>query len=326
MTSPRHETPDDETPDDETAIRGEIAVINALWQGLDDFLSACSPADLRRPSACAAWSVRDVAGHLTNRAERQIASMTRGRRGDASPPPGFTPPASNQAMSAANADADIAYAQSLGDNLIPEFRRLYSELAALLDTFAGPEWRAPCWHPRRGAMTAREYVSQRIQELAVHDWDIRSAFDPAAALHPAAVPTLLGMSAGWLRAAYHPAPNPPRYTARYRFNLSSAAPDTAPADAIAAPANAAGIVSADTATVDVAAGPETAAAAISHTPDAGLHPPGAAIHLTVSCPANDYLLLAYGRLSAERALATGRMSISGDPTLLRRFEEWMQGF
>ena len=61
-------------------------------------------------------------------------------------------------------------------------------------------------------------------------------------------------------------------------------------------------------------------------PDAGLHPPGAAIHLTVSCPANDYLLLAYGRLSAERALATGRISLSGDPTLLRRFEEWMQGF
>ena len=314
MTSPRHET-----PDDETAIRGEIAVINALWQGLDTFLSACSPADLRRPSACAAWSVRDVAGHLTNRAERQIASMTRGRRGDASPPPGFTPPASNQAMSAANADADIAYAQSLGDNLIPEFRRLYSELAALLDTFAGPEWRAPCWHPRRGAMTAREYVSQRIQELAVHDWDIRSAFDPDAALHPAAVPTLLGTSAGWLRAAYHPGANPPQDTARYRFNLSAAAPDTAPA-------NAAGVAPADTATVDVAAGPETAAAAISQAPDAGLHPPGAAIHLTVSCPANDYLLLAYGRLSAERALAAGRISLSGDPALLRRFEEWMQGF
>ena len=325
MTSPRHETPDDETPDDETAIRGEIAVINALWQGLDTFLSACSPSDLRRPSACAAWSVRDVAGHLTNRAERQIASMTRGRRGDASPPPGFTPPASNQAMSAANADADIAYAQSLGDNLIPEFRRLYSELAALLDTFAGPEWRAPCWHPRRGAMTAREYVSQRIQELAVHDWDIRSAFDPAAALHPAAVLTLLGMSARWLRAAYHPGANPPRDTARYRFNLSATAPATVagvvPADAIAA-----GAAPADTATVDVAAGSETAATAISHTPDAGLHPPGGAIHLTVSCSANDYLLLAYGRLSAERALATGRISLSGDPTLLRRFEEWMQGF
>ena len=283
------------------------------------FLSACSPADLRRPSACAAWSVRDVAGHLTNRAERQIASMTRGRRGDASPPPGFTPPASNQAMSAANANADIAYAQSLGDNLIPEFRRLYSELAALLDTFAGPEWRAPCWHPRRGAMTAREYVSQRIQELAVHDWDIRSAFDPAAALHPAAVPTLLGMSARWLRAAYHPGANPPRDTPATAS--TSPPPPTLPTDATAA-----GAAPADTATVDVAAGPETAAAAISHTPDAGLHPPGAAIHLTVSCPANDYLLLAYGRLSAERALAAGRISLSGDPTLLRRFEEWMQGF
>ena len=64
---------------DEEAIRQEVAVIGTLARGLHEFLSGLSPNDLRRHSACDAWTVRDVAGHLTNRAERQITSMTRGR-------------------------------------------------------------------------------------------------------------------------------------------------------------------------------------------------------------------------------------------------------
>ena len=137
-------------------------------------------ADLSRQSACDAWTVRDVAGHLTNRAEPQIASMTRGRAGDSAAPEGFSSPSDNMAISAANADADVGYTQSMGDTLLPTFEERYQELSALLDSFSGDEWHSPCWHPRRGTMTAREYVGQRIQELVVHDWDMRSAFDPNA--------------------------------------------------------------------------------------------------------------------------------------------------
>ena len=75
---------------------------------------------------------------------------------------------------------------------LPTFEQRYQELSALLDTFSGEEWHSPCWHPRRGTMTAREYVSQRIQELAVHDWDMRSAFDPNAGLYPDAEPVAAG--------------------------------------------------------------------------------------------------------------------------------------
>ena len=279
---------------DETVIREEIRVIGTLARGLHEFLDGLSDAELAAQSACDAWTIRDVAGHLTNRAERQIASMTRGRAGDSAPPAGFSAPFDNMAMSAANADADIEYSQSLGDDLIPTFAEKYRELHRLLDSFRGDDWRCDCWHPRRGTMTGREYVSQRIQELAVHDWDIRSAFDANAALHPDAVPVLLGMSARWLRSAYNPGDDPPTDPVRYRFALTDADP------------------------MDVLVSPSGAQAGV------GLH--DGPIDLMVDCDANTYLLLAYGRLDPDAAVAAGRLRTTGPDDLLGRFARWMVGF
>ena len=279
---------------DETAIRDEVGVIGALARGLYEFLSNLSEDDMGRQSACDAWTVRDVAGHLANRAERQIASMTRGRTGDSGAPAGFSAPSDMMAMSAANADADIAYAQSLGADLLLTFGRHYRELHQLLDGFSGDEWGCDCWHPRRGTMTAREYVSQRIQELAVHDWDIRSAFDADAPLHPDAIPVLLGMSANWLRAAYNPGDDPPSGEVRYRFALTDAEP------------------------MDVLVDPSGAQVGV------GLH--SSQIDLTVDCDANTYLLLAYGRLDSNAAVANGRLRTTGPSDLLERFARWMVGF
>ncbi len=279
---------------DEAAIRQEVAVIGTLARGLHEFLDGLSANDLRRHSACDAWTVRDVAGHLTNRAERQITSMTRGREGDSAPPAGFVPPTDNMAMSAENADADIAYSISLGDELVPTFERHYRALHLLLNSFGGDDWRCACWHPRRGAMTAREYVSQRIQELAVHDWDIRSAFDPQAALHPDAIPVLLGMSERWLRSAYNPGDDPPSGEIRYHFALSDAEP------------------------IDVVVQPDGVQVG------AGLHPSPDDIDMVVACNANTYLLLAYGRIDVDTA-ANSLVAI-GEEGLLERFARWMVGF
>ena len=279
---------------DETAIKAEVIVIGTLARGLHQFLEGLSEDQLATQSACDAWTIRDVAGHLTNRAERQIASMTRGRTGDSAPPAGFSAPTDNMAMSAANADADIEYSRSLGDALVPTFAENYRELHRLLDGFSGDDWRCDCWHPRRGTMTAREYVSQRIQELAVHDWDMRSGLDPNASLHPDAIPVLLGMSTNWLRSAYNPGNQPPSGEVRYRFSLSDA-------DAM-----------------DVLVTPESASAGV------GLHQD--AVDLTVECDANTYLLLAYGRLDLAGAMQSGRIRTSGDGELLDKFVGWMVGF
>lgn len=279
---------------DESAIQSEIRVIGALARGLYEFLGGLSEEQMATQSACDAWTVRDVAGHLTNRAERQIASMTRGRTGDSAPPEGFSAPTDNMAMSAANADSDIEYSQSLGDALVSTFAENYRRLHGLLESFSGEEWRCDCWHPRRGSMTAREYVSQRIQELAVHDWDIRSGLDRDARLHSDAIPVLLGMSTDWLRSAFNAGSNSPEGDVRYRFALSDA-------DAMDI------LVTADGARAGV-----------------GLHEGG--VDLNIECDANTYLLLAYGRLDLEAAKASGRIRSFGDTDLLDKFVAWMVGF
>ena len=282
---------------DEAIIQYEVRVISTLALGLYGFLLGLPDRDLGRQSACEAWTVRDVAGHLTNRAERQIASMTRGRTGDSGPPAGFSAPTDNMAMSAANADADIAYTQSMGEGLLTAFDERYRELNRLLAGFSGDDWRCDCWHPRRGTMTAREYVSQRIQELAVHEWDIRSAFYPNASLHPDAQPVLQGMSAHWLRTAYNPGSDPPTQAVRYLFHLS------------------------DAAALDVIVSPDGVEVGNN------VHGDASTIDLLVSCDANTYLLLAYGRLDVDAAIAADRFSIEqGSEASLRRFEAWMVGF
>ena len=281
---------------DEPAIRNEVAVIGALARGLHKFLAGLSDDELGKQSACDAWTVRDVAGHLTNRAERQIASMTRGRTGDSDPPAGFSPPADMMAMSAANADADIEYSRSLGDALVPTFEQRYRELHGLLDGFSGDDWRCACWHPRRGTMTAREYVSQRIQELAVHDWDIRSSLDANAGLHPDAIPVLLGMSAHWLRAAYNPGDAPPAGEVRYRFAL------------------------ADGEAMDVLVGPDGARVGpVWDCTRVRLTSPWSAMPIPTCCwPMAGWIW--------TRRWRPGRLRAEGTHGLLQQFARWMVGF
>jgi hypothetical protein len=128
--------------------------------------------------------------HLTGGAERQIQSMVRDRKGDAAPPPSFAP-MDVAALSASNAQRDIVMRERLGDALLDAFITQYDRLGQLLAQFGPVDWDTLCWHARQGAMPAREYVDLRIQELAIHDWDIRVAFEPEHHLAPESLPILV---------------------------------------------------------------------------------------------------------------------------------------
>jgi hypothetical protein len=56
-------------------------------------------------------------------------------------------------------------------------------------TWHPTDWETLCWRARRGTMPAREYVELRIQNLAIHNWDIRAAFEPAPRLAPESMPS-----------------------------------------------------------------------------------------------------------------------------------------
>ena len=125
----------------------------------------------------------------------------------------------NDELSATNAQRDIERRQQLEGGILDAFDSSYAELYEELDQFGPSDWSTPCWHLRRGAMPAADYVDLRIQELAIHDWDILSAFDPDASINPQSLPALLDMSPAWLGMCFRSsAPLEPSVV--FRFDLA----------------------------------------------------------------------------------------------------------
>ena len=278
-----------------SVIDERVNVAKTLASSIRSFAGRLPPEELAAPSACSDWQVVDVISHLAGGAERQTQSMQRGRAGESGPPEGFVRLETSQ-LSATNAQRDIERRERLGDGILDAFDQAYEELSQELAGFGPNDWQTLCWHLRRGAMPAAEYVDLRIQELAIHDWDIRSAFNPQAGLDTGSLPALLDMSPRWLGMYFRPGPGL-GHDIVYRFELSEA-PSGSTSNLV----------------VTVVGDGSDFAFESAANPS-----------LTVSCATTDYLLFTYGRTGAAEALASGKLKVEGDASLLHRFEEWFKG-
>ncbi|MCH8989838.1 MAG: maleylpyruvate isomerase family mycothiol-dependent enzyme [Chloroflexi bacterium] len=276
-------------------IEQRVAVAKRLAANIREYLGKLTPEQWELPSACAEWQVRDVVSHLIGGAERQAESMERGRGGDSNPPAGFVPP-EPAALSAANAQRDIDRRDQLSGNILETFDAGYEKLHREFDGFGQGSWDTLCWHVRRGAMTAASYVELRIQELAIHDWDIRSAFQPGAGLDPDCVPVLLDLSPTWLGMCFRPSARlskpvvygfgvGPEEARQFRMSVTGDAFEMVPAgldDALQA-------------------------------------------DLSLAATAEQYLLFTYGRLTAAEGISSGKLTVQGDTAHLDQFEVWFKG-
>ena len=50
-----------------------------------------------------------------------------------------------------------------------------------------------------------------------------------------------------------------------------------------------------------------------------------AAHVTCRCDTETYVLLTYGRLPLDTAIATGRLVVAGEQELVPAFGQWFQG-
>ena len=278
-----------EMPSETTEIEYRVGVAKQLAADIRTYLGDLTAEQWELPSACAEWKVRDVVSHLIGGAERQTESMERGRGGDSNPPAGFVPPEPAE-LSVTNAQRDIDRSNQLEGHFLESFDASYEKLHQQFDQYGGDSWETLAWHVRRGAMTAAAYVELRIQELAIHDYDIRSAFQHDASLHSGCVPVLLDMTARWLSMCFRPSDRLPRPVA-YRFDVGS----------------------------------ETYRMIV--TGDQFVMEPGETHQVDVSLSASEenYLLFTYGRLSAADGVASGKLVALGDLGYLDRFEAWFKG-
>ena len=276
-----------------TNVESQVELVKILVSNIRNCAGNLSPEQLALPSACSEWQVQDVVSHLVGGAERQIDSMRRGKAGDSGPPQGFAPMESST-MSTTNAQRDIRRREELGPRLLTAFDDLYAELYREFDEFGPDDWDTPCWHLRRGAMPAWEYIELRIQELAIHDWDMRKALEPNPSLHPDCIDALLGFATKWLGMCFRPGSKLDTPVV-YEFDL---APPHASRIIVSVSGDGHQFLSEENAPED---------------------------RWTVCGEAPAFLLFIYGRITGREALDANEFAITGDPGLLDRFEEWFKG-
>jgi uncharacterized protein (TIGR03083 family) len=276
-----------------TAMTEVIELISAEASQLRDFLAHLGPEAWSSPSACAGWVVGDVVAHLTQGARTWSEAITRAIAGDFNPPPGQPPLRPGERGSEATAQRAIDFHQSMGrDTLLNAFAEGYQHLHQVLRGLQSEDWDKPCFH-RRGVLPTRDYVGLRLQELTIHGWDMRSAFDAAATLSERPLPALLGLAQRWLANTFRPSPSLPA-PLRYRFDVSGPAPVQQDV-----------LVSQDRFQLE----PVTASRA----------------DVTFRCHTGDYILFVYGRLPLDRAMDTGRLVLEGNREQAFLFNTLFQG-
>ena len=258
-----------------------------------DFLAGLNESDWSRDSSCEGWTVADVAAHLSAGANTWANSIGRAIDGDSGPPEGQTPLASGDRGSNVISQSAISYRQEAGSKLMENFSAGYEVLRETLAQLKEEDGDKPCYH-RRGPMPIREFVAVRVQELAIHGWDIRWGIDKLAELGEEPLAMLAGRVPRWLRIAFAagldlPAP------VRYRFDIPG--PVEIKQDVA---------VNGGEFQIETSGGGEADA--------------------VFRCNTGDYILLIFGRLDVKQASADGRLDITGSMEQAANFTAWFKGF
>ena len=276
-----------------TPMKEVINLVNGEASRLGAFLSGLSDQDWSRPSACEGWVIGDVVAHLAGGAETWANSINRALTGDAGPPPGqaFLTPG-DRGSEVIGETARASY-QQLGTQLLEKFTAGYDNLAQVLATLGVEDWQRSCFH-RRGPMPLGDYVEVRVQELVMHSWDIRSGVDHAAELGEESLALMVGRVPRWVSNAFRPGLDLPT-PIRYRFDVQNPVP-----------VKEALLVKGDSFEAEPAGGEPA--------------------DVTFRCNTGTYILLIYGRLDVEGAIATGQLTVEGSREQATSFTAWFQGF
>jgi uncharacterized protein (TIGR03083 family) len=242
--------------------RVEAAALAADWASRD-------AAAWDAPSACRGWAVRDVAGHLSQGAERAVVVVRYAL--DGTPPPELRPEDRAARFRAMRA--------MTGPELAARFPRDVDAVFALLESADDAALQTVVTVPA-GPHTLLQFATQRLNEAALHHWDVRAPRDPDATLRPEAAALLVDYLLGRM-ARMVDADGARGLDGIYRCELEG--PGGGPV------------------ALTIRDGTGSAAR--------GAPPPAAP---TLTLPVEAWIRLVWGRLDLARALESGRAHFSGD--------------
>ena len=270
-----------------------VETVIAEASRLQDFLTSLDPQTWASDSTSEGWTIEDVVAHLAGSAGGWANNITRAVAGEAGPPEGqsFLPPGER----ASHPTGPVAREsrQQMGTQILGEFTAGHERLQKVLRTLGEEDWDKPCFH-RRGVLPVKAYLGIQLQELALHGWDIRWGLDSTAELWPDSLAALVDLVPRWISIAFAPGLDLPT-PVRYRFDVPS---PVAIHQDLLLNGN------------DYKTEPSRMEGA-----DA-----------TFRCNTGNYILLMFGRLQVEHAVADGRLSVEGSMERAKNFNAWFKGF
>ena len=282
-----------------TNSASRIDLLENEAQTLLDFLGDL-PADVWAvDSACTGWTIADVIGHLTS--VDLSTRLLRGLDGDHSPPEGSPSPEQHDEDAFARSiyQRAVDASQRLGNGLLDDFILRINETVALFRQVQPDQWGNLVYWPT-GPMSMETLLTQRIAELTMHGWDIRSRLEDDFHLSDGSVTALLDTVDRAARRAFRPDPLLAGRPLRYRFLIDR--PDPRVVDLVLS----------------------DRAAEISHGV-AGDAPAGQP-DVTFACDGETCVLILYGRLTPHGAVAARRLSVSaGDSYVASTFGDHFVG-
>ena len=281
-----------------TTTSNRIDILEREAQQLLSFLRGLSREGWQTGSACAGWTVADVVGHLTS---VDLANrMLRGLDGDHAPPEGSPAPEQHDESAFAQSIYQRAIDASgrLGDGLLDDFTQRIGEAIALFRQVPLDQWdNLVYWPP--GPLTMDTLLTQRIAELTMHAWDIRSRLDDDYHLSDGSVAALLDTVDRAARRAFRPDPSLRDRPIRYRFRITGAGERV----------------------IDLALSDDVAEI-VEQAPGAPLQP----AQVTFGCDGEACVLVMYGRLAPSDALSAGQLLLTdGDALLAAAFGDRFVG-
>ncbi len=258
-----------------------------------EYLSSLPSEAWNNPSACDHWEVRDVVAHLAWTAESYAERIHQSLQEDSSTPEGQPPPgrASWDSFSEVNSQRAISRREEVGDQVLSDFLQRNDEFHQLMTTLGPEDWDKPHYYASLGTEPLRHRPDLWITELAMHGWDIRSRFESEAHLSDESLPVFMDMIPVQLaRFVLRPGPRL-RESIRYRWEMKGPGASN----------------------LDV----------VWEGDKASVEPAGTGVaEVTFHCDTETFILIAFGRLTIDRAIAADRLTIQGDNRLALDFERW----
>lgn len=271
-----------------------LRILLAETHRLEDYLTRLSKEDWIHPTACSEWCVADVVAHLARNSRNTAPRISRALQGDASPDDLSPRRALGSVDPVSMAQRTIASRKGFGepDAILPEFLAANIDLRQTLSIVGPGDWDKPVYR-EAGPEPISNMVDVKIAELSLHGWDIRSQFDPSAALSPEAVPVMVERIAQrpkWWSFKQGASPLP----IRYRFEVATPAPYLA-----------------DVVVTEVDQYMEVAS--------------DKKADVIFRCDGETYVMLMYGRVAPSHVLNDARLSFEGGQMLVTTFADCFVG-